>query len=806
MGTTPAMRKISPLLLLAFAMGCSPGTVSSTSSAPVDGDADGYTSDVDCDDHNATIYPGATEVCDDGIDQDCSGADLPCAACAEGAVAGRCECGAAAQTSGYCCANVWQAGACTHAATVTLWADATSIASGASTSVHWSSTHSTGCVSSGGGGSAATGSFTTPALFAATTYTVSCAGTDASSTSEAVTIYIGSGCMTTQTGAPGAIALANVPSRLSGVAPLSVFFDATGSTAAATTRPFHDLEYRWDFGDRTGAVPNLSPPLVGTSTWNMGSKPGVSSRNSASGPVTVHVYETPGMYFVSLSVTDGTNTASNSCTQIVVQDPDVVFASTNTICVGATSLPVAGVDGCPVDAATALQPSFAAAISSYVGTGKRVLFKRGDTFTAASTPSISSNGPGIVGAYGAGTLPIINATANVDILDISSSTTPTTVNDWRIMDLELNGNSGSGVAGVNALGSATRITILRLNIHDAGYGIEFSHYVLDYWNNNGHPGHTMWEQVYLIDNTLSRFSNIGIYAGAGYFAIAGNSIDTSPYQIVRLPQIYYGVVSNNTIVGGGAGYSTLRIDGPAWCTSEPQGPTACNYTNDSMPTNITGAHGGYTDLVEVADNLVAAASDVYIPVDIAPSNGNWDSRIRNLIFERNFVSGAVAGVHVSARDITARYNIISLVGGGYHGIGIQTRNSPLIGAEPPPLRVAAYSNTFYATGDLTGVNIDTFATDSIVMNNLAFAPNGGSTIMIADAGSTNLTASNNSSDAQIKSTSPLFENATGTMSVPGDFRPTGPSYAIGTGAVVPAWSDFFWVPQTISRDMGAVSH
>ncbi len=575
------------------------------------------------------------------------------------------------------------------------------------------------------------------------------------------------------------------PARTSGVAPLSVFFDASGTTDAGVSRPFHELEYTWSFGDTNAG------------TWTYGARAG-ASKNAATGPVAAHVFETPGTYTVSLTVFDGTYSATETTT-ITVLDPEVVFASANTVCFSTS----ANFTDCPAGATHVQTSNFATAINGYQNTNRRLLFRRGETFTAATSGTIDKTGPGIVGAFGSGTArPIAKIATNgaFPIIQLSSRSTAG-IGDWRVMDFEIDGSSvlSSDVSGVGASGGFNQFLALRLYVHDIWRGVAAGTSILDWWNNNGSPGHTIFDQWAVVDSTITALPGCNspgnyncdwrILLDARRINIQGNSLDnqdTGGSHVIRSGYVGKGVIANNTLARAGDFQLAIKLHAPGWAVAGVANP---------------GGVGTYTEQVVIADNKIIGGINPWT-ISLGPQDEASDERVREIIVERNwFIAGSASQLHmhVNSSETTIRNNLCDLSGGAYHTcVGVDRW-----GVTPAPANVRIYNNTFYSgsPNDFIGVEIGT-AADTIVRNNLASAPNATSPVMISGTG-TGLVESNNLLN---NSSSALFVSA--TPSLPADFRLKAlPNPARDTGlASVPVLSDFFLTlrPQNGVVDIGAV--
>ena len=214
-------------------------------------------------------------------------------------------------------------------------------------------------------------------------------------------------------------------------------------------------------------------------------------------------------------------------------------------------------------------------------------------------------------------------------------------------------------------------------------------------------------------------------------------------------------------------------------------------TKDTSPTWT----GVYTELVEISDNVFSGTSGAIL-VDTAPQNSVTDERLRNIVVERNIFQGSSTNggrqLLVSAVNETVRDNVFNQsVAGGGQGIQVTER-----GIEPIPQFVQVYNNTCDegSCAAFSGTNFATAGINSWAENNLCYT---GSCISSGGSGNT---VSNNSAST---SSNPGFANASGSLSLISDFKPTA-SYAGGVNVSVHYDAlQTAWAP---TWDLGAVHH
>ena len=618
----------------------------------------------------------------------------------------------------------------------------------------------------------------------------------------------------------GPITASATATRASGISPLLVFYNATGTTYSGTlggvNNAFQDLTYTWNFGDTLGS---------GTSTWAYGANPGVNKRNVATGAIAAHLYVTEGRdtkYTTTLTVSDGTTTVSCGVGTTAF-DPSGAngFPGTQTVCLFNTTVG----SGCPAGATQTVASTFGAVNANL--SNKRLLYKCGDSFAATGSTITITGTKGRLGAYGGCENTKTNrpqfttgATANNMI-----ETSPNAV-DIAISDIDFEGTGG----GAN-------IPIWEfLNVAASNVDVsQFTVYNIKSQGNKGVYFVGQGNQTGLIDSFGIGTSGITDYVNGTQNNCANfnTSFDCGQGAGAVFININYHAHLGNYIQGqGGTGgnIETTRVGACRFCVFENNylnspisAAASLKVTNATTNNSLNYWLGQYTEYVMITDNLLgtltASAPSGATPFEIAPQNGGVDERFRYIVMERNVISAATNSTNTrlgmfTGQNMTFRDNVCYYVFvtpnfpqtcNQFGNRGPGTNGSVTPGAGPfLAMNLEGYNNTAYANTGHAGMNVlenDTVggftpATASFFKNNLLYAPSGGSAIV--DTGGN--TVSNNTVTATCN---PNFPNTSGTFFVLTDWKPTA---CFSGGTSVPVQYDALGVAWSPTWDLGAVHH
>ena len=691
---------------------------------------------------------------------------------------------------------------------VSLSASPASVASGGNTTLTWSASNATACSASGAwsGSMATQGSQSTGAITATKTYALNCSGTGGTA-SQSTTVTVAAGAPSTSTspsagisctGTKGPLTLNARVVRETGISPFLVFFDATATTDTSVpsgSSAFQSVYYKWDFGD-FGAS--------GTGNWAYGSNPGHNSKNSATGAVAAHLYLTPGSdtaYVATVTAYDGTNTASCQL-GVTAYDPAGTngFHAAATTCVAAASTPVAGAGGCPAGATVMKQSSIATVLSSSLS-GKRVLFKCGDSFTGSANVSGTKWS---IGAYGGceGTQtnrPIINNAGSAATIGIAA-----TDGDGRVSDIDFESNDtafGAVAGAFNTSKIPYQITMWNLNSN--GNKGAYS------WNWGAQFGVIGSVQTNVDPQYIATFANI---AENNPSAWSGNVYNNLDYQAL-IGNYFKGP----GCCGSGAGVESVRISAGRMIVVTDSTFLDANNTGAVLKIHngnygsVATWSGVWTEYVEVSDNYFGGNSGGNL-VETAPQANIYDERLRYIVLERNLYTGSTQAfggrqMSISGQNETFRNNALVMNAADSKHFPIYGVQVAQLGAIDIPSQYnEVYNNTCYAPTSQSGQTCVSFnsigdagpALYSIAKNNLFYNPGNSGTTML-NTGTAN-TLTNNTSAV---TANPGFTNASGSFSLISDFKPTA-NY--GPGVSVPNFYDALGTAWQPTWDLGAIHH
>lgn len=493
-----------------------------------------------------------------------------------------------------------------------------------------------------------------------------------------------------------AITVSLAQSRTSGVAPLNVHFDATGTTSTETSRPFHELEYRWDWDDDANE------------TYSGGK----------TGAVACHVFDQPGTYTVALMVEEEDGSTASDTVSITVTNPDTVFATTDTICFSNDT----DFTGAPTGATEVTTADFDAACATYLADGKRLLFKRGDTFTASTGTTLDFNTSAVsIGAFGTGTSPdargiftnnpLVNVAFDGPPLRLGSTNNECL--DTRVSDLEFAYTGGGIVSSLTTMDWRSE-NLLFYRCKAAGFVTMFNlgHEIPDLNTID------LNRYICVANGDYSDLRNYGVYWSGNDTAVLNNSFvrtdfsTTDHEHVLRFPVWTKLVVSGNYLAGPNDDKSTSTLRARTYATEADVSEYAV-YSDNELAVTITWA------------------------LHLGTGSASRDERVRDVLVERNFfeviddarTQNFGTSIQVTCTEVTIRNNkfgMLSTTVTEVTGIAIQQRGP---GTELTPTGVSVYHNTYNSSVTWTRcyfVNASAHTGGNVpVTNNLLYAPNCG---------------------------------------------------------------------------------
>lgn len=471
--------------------------------------------------------------------------------------------------------------------------------------------------------------------------------------------------------------------RVSGAAPLTLFFDAIDASDPAhksgVIQPDDgdpsSMDYAWSFGDpKSGAWPNSG-----------------RSRDEAFGPVAAHVYEAPGVYTVTLKVTDraGKRRVFAQKVKVLPLEGPAGFVSSSS----------------GDDRADGKTPATAWRTLERARRGlekiRRLYLKRGDSFVLSGEPlSLAGEGPGHLGAYGPGEAPVVRVEGRGGALGVFGD-------DWRITDLRFVGPGETDTQGAvffNVQRGIRHTLLRRLSVSNFRLGLGWGDHTPMYAT--PHDGNT------IADCEVSDCLVNGVYVGGRRLALLGNTVrDIRQSHVLRVWQAHKAVISHNALRNPGPERHALKLHGPVHGDGRP-------------PTR---------DVV-VSDNLFSGKTWT---VSVGPQNAVSDERVSHVLFERNRTSSTETvqvDLHLAARDVTVRNNVFSGTGSARYYAAVEVVRR---GVEPEPANVRILHNTVIKgdAGAEFSVCLAACKGPGIeVLNNLGWAPNVERRSVVSGAG------------------------------------------------------------------------